>query len=605
MVQDFMHKDKKDYGKENLLSIKKWMVSPQFIFDNTSVRKAAKLLMDNELQFLPIVDQKLKPTGLISPKIMMEALLDRQSEASVSNYVTQDDYSIVHIDASLMDVLSLNHRNFAVVDDDRRLIGLLTTNHILKCLHTYMKDMNQKEHSAEILNEILESAYEGVAVVDEHGIVREFNDAYSRFTGISPESAIGRHVEEVIDNTKLPDTLKTGMPERGVIQYIQGQAMIVHRIPIWKNDKVVGAIGILIFEGVTEVYRIYERLQENNRQIQSPVPQSCTTKRQEKHTMTLDQIIGDSESTSNRKRLARKVAKTDATVLITGESGTGKEMYARGIHHLSACSSGPFISVNCGAIPEHLFESELFGYEEGAFTGARKGGKPGKFELAENGTIFLDEIGEMPLMMQAKLLRVLQEKRVDRVGGAHEYEINARIIAATNRNLQKMVEAGDFREDLYYRLNIIEIPIPPLRDRTEDIPKLVSYYINSLCKRYQQPKKVMTSEALALFMKYTWPGNIRELINTLEKLIVLVDDSIIGVHHLPVDIMGKEKPEELPDNSITLIHQAKTIGDEKERELICDALRNTGGNKSKAAEQLGIHRTTLYQKIKKYQINKL
>ncbi|MFG6120976.1 sigma 54-interacting transcriptional regulator [Thalassobacillus sp. B23F22_16] len=602
-----MQNDKKDYEKENLLSINQWMVPPQFIFENTSIRKAAKLLMEDELQFLPVVDQELKPTGIVTSRMIMAALLGRQSKASVSNYVTKDHHSIVHIDDSLMDVISLNHTNFAVVDDDQRLIGLLTNNHILECLHTNMKDMNQREHSAEILNEILESAYEGVAVVDEHGIVREFNDAYSRFTGISPEDAIGRHVEEVIDNTKLPDTLKTGMPERGVIQYIQGQAMIVHRIPIWKNDKVVGAIGILIFEGVTEVYRIYERLQENNRQIQLPPrsPQSIPANNQEHSTMTLDQIIGDSESTSNRKRLSRKVAKTDATVLITGESGTGKEMYARGIHHLSAFSFGPFISVNCGAIPEHLFESELFGYEEGAFTGARKGGKPGKFELAENGTIFLDEIGEMPLMMQAKLLRVLQEKRVDRVGGAHEYEINARIIAATNRNLEKMVEAGDFREDLYYRLNIIEIPIPPLRERIEDIPKLVSYYINSLCKKYQQPNKVMTSEAMALFMKYPWPGNIRELINTLEKLVVLVDDSTIGVHHLPANIIGREKTKDSSDDSITSIHQAKTIGDEKERDLIRDALRNTGGNKSKAAKLLGIHRTTLYQKMKKYQINKL
>ncbi|SEA34292.1 PAS domain S-box-containing protein [Thalassobacillus cyri] len=604
-MEDIIQSYKDAHKKEEILKAESWMIpDPYYISRDTSIREAAKEMANRNIEFIPVVGEDQQPIGIVTSNDLLERVLNNEEEDSVGNGRDRGSNAVIRRNESIFDVISHAASYFSVVDNQGKLVGLLSKNEILKGFSSYI---NEIEHSADILNVILESAYEGVAVVDEHGILQEFNDAYSRFTGISPEAAIGRHVEEVIDNTKLPETLKTGMPERGVIQYIQGQAMIVHRIPIWKNDQVVGAIGILIFEGVSEVYRIYESLQENTRQKQviPPTQNSYSPKKQETSIMTLEQIIGDSESISNQKRVARKVAKTDATVLITGESGTGKEMYARGIHHLSPFSTGHFVSVNCGAIPEHLFESELFGYEEGAFTGARKGGKPGKFELAQNGTLFLDEIGEMPLLMQAKLLRVLQEKQVGRVGGTHEYQINTRIIAATNRNLKEMVETGDFREDLYYRLNIIEIPIPPLRERTEDIPQLVSYYINNLCEKYDTPKKVLTSEAMALLLKYDWPGNIRELINTLEKLVVLVDDTFIDVSHLPAFLKQKEAVKVQNNESISPILQAKNIGNAKEKELIRTVLRKTGGNKTKAAEKLGIHRTTLYQKLKKYALHEL
>ncbi|SFB38521.1 Sigma-54 interaction domain-containing protein [Lentibacillus halodurans] len=248
---------------------------------------------------------------------------------------------------------------------------------------------------------------------------------------------------------------------------------------------------------------------------------------------TLDQIIGVSESTVNLKRTARKVAKTDVTVLITGESGTGKEIYASGIHELSPFSSGAFVHVNCGAIPENLIESELFGYEEGAFTGAKKGGKQGKFELAQNGTLFLDEIGEMPLTMQTKLLRLLEDKEFERVGGTQKYKVNTRIIAVTNRNLWKMVEEGKFREDLFYRLNIVDIDIPPIRKRTPDIPSLISNVMETTCQKHQVSVKELTSEAMSAFIHYPWKGNVRELVNVIERLVVLVDSDTITLNHLP------------------------------------------------------------------------
>ncbi|UJL48296.1 sigma 54-interacting transcriptional regulator [Virgibacillus sp. NKC19-16] len=586
--------------REETLRIERWMIpNPTSIQIDKTLKEAAQVLDKTDIDCLPVVGEGMKPVGMVTANILINSFLHGNEEKSVVTSISEENFFIVRSSDSLLDIYSLSFKFFAVIDDQNRLVGIISRNEILKGLSWYIKEL---EHTAESLNVILESAYEGVAVVDETGIIREFNEAYSRFTGIDKKVAVGSHVEEVIDNTNLNNTVKTGLPERGVVQYIQGQAMVVHRIPIWKNDRVIGAIGMVIFEGVTELYRIYERFQENtipNKQEQQSLPK----KRRESRKMTLDQIIGVSESTSTTKRIARKIAKTNATVLITGESGTGKEMYAKGIHHLSALSTGPFISVNCGAIPENLFESELFGYAEGAFTGAKKGGKPGKFELAQNGTLFLDEIAEMPLMMQTKLLRILQEKEFERVGGIEKYEINTRIIAATNRNLKEMVKAGDFREDLFYRINVIELPILPLRERTEDIPPLVSNYLYAICTAYQMPVKSITPEAMSKFVHYHWHGNIRELMNTIEKLVVLVDGATIDTHHLPEVMIDKEIMKKAPHNEqTTLIKQEKSLGNEREKVLIKRILKSTEGNKSKAAEKLGIHRTTLYQKLKKYKL---
>ncbi|WP_449355361.1 sigma 54-interacting transcriptional regulator [Virgibacillus natechei] len=601
MIQDLIQSSDEMLEKEEeMLKIETWMITnPTSIQIDKTLKEAAQMLDRLDIDYLPVVGEGMKPVGVITANILINSFLHGNEEKSVLTSISEENFFIVRTSDSLLDIYTSPINFFAVIDDQNRLVGFISKNEILEGLSWYVKEL---EHTAEILNVILDSAYEGVAVVDKKGIVREFNEAYSRFTGIDKKVAVGSHVQEVIDNTNLNNTVNTGLPERGVVQYIQGQAMVVHRIPIWKNDKVIGAIGMVIFEGVTELYRIYERFQENtipNKQEQQSPPK----KERESRKMTLDQIIGASESTSTTKRLARKIAKTKATVLITGESGTGKEMYARGIHHLSELSSGPFISINCGAIPENLFESELFGYAEGAFTGAKKGGKPGKFELAQNGTLFLDEIAEMPLIMQTKLLRVLQEKEFERVGGIEKYEINTRIIAATNRNLKEMVETGGFREDLFYRINVIELPILPLRERTEDIPPLVSNYLYSICTEYQIPVKSITPEAMSKFVHYHWYGNIRELMNTIEKLAVLVEGDTIDIHHLPEVMIDKEIIEKgQRDEQTTLMKREKSIGDEREKELIKRILKKTEGNKSKAAGKLGIHRTTLYQKLKRYKL---
>ena len=590
--------------KQELLQVKYWMTpSPYCLWENDTVQKASEKMGELHVEGLPVVDENHMFLGMVTLGALVKVLLKTQCPEATVGRALMTNLSFVKPDDSLLDVVSHSENTMPVLDEQGRLVGLITIRDVLDGFFKYIYKLEQRQNTADALHVILESAYEGIAVVDENGVLLEFNEAYSRFTGVKREDAIGRHVTEVIENTNLHVTVKTGIPERGVVQKIQGQEMVVHRIPIWRNGRVTGAIGMLIFEGVTEVYRIFERLQEEYRK-KEPKKELLTLKKEKDSRLTMDEIIGESEEILKVKRDARRSARTLATVLITGESGTGKEMFAKSIHHLSPFSTGPFISVNCGAIPEHLFESELFGYEEGAFTGARKGGKPGKFELAQNGTIFLDEIGEMPLVMQTKLLRVLQEREVERVGGISKYQINVRIVCATNRDLKEMVNQGEFREDLFYRLNIIQLHIPPLRERKSDIPILLAYYLNEVCKKYQVPVKIFTSEAVASFCHYSWRGNIREMVNSIERLVTLVDGDVIDIHHLPSTMREKEmsNEKELVVQPQSLLEEARNNGNKREKEVIIQALKNAGGNKSKAAEILGIHRTTLYQKLKKHRI---
>ena len=572
---------------------------PHVIEVGKTFREAATVMEKLGLSYLPVVNEVGHVVGVVTLKQLVGIFLNGNLDEHIKGNIRPRDLLLIQKDANLLDLFSLPHKYYVVVDYQKKLIGILTNQDILDAFSKYIYKLQQTENTVEILSVILEKAYEGIAVVDENGILLEFNEAYSRFTGVKREDALGRHVTEVIENTNLHMTVKTGIPDRSVLQTIQGQPMVVHRIPLWKDGKIVGAIGMLIFEGVSEVYGILNRLQSEKIHKKSE-PKMITTKIAEDSRITIDQIIGASESILHVKRLARKAARTTATVLVSGESGTGKEVFAKSIHHLSPYYNGPFISVNCGAIPENLFESELFGYEEGAFTGAKKGGKPGKFELAQNGTIFLDEIGELSLVLQTKLLRVLQERKVERVGGVQQYTVNVRVIAATNRNIEQMVEEGTFREDLYYRLNIIRLDLPALRERKEDIPTLLDHFLKEICVRYHIPKKQFTSNVVATLSDYHWKGNIRELVNTIEHIVIMTDKDIIDISDLP-NVMRNQQSEDIDIDS-SLIEQFKSIGEKEEKQLILQTLKEAGGNKSKAASNLGIHRTTLYQKLRKYQI---
>ncbi|WP_197686573.1 sigma-54 interaction domain-containing protein [Thermanaeromonas toyohensis] len=319
---------------------------------------------------------------------------------------------------------------------------------------------------------------------------------------------------------------------------------------------------------------------------------------QSREPIGLPKIIGKNPKLVKAISIAQQVALTDSTILLRGESGTGKEMFARAIHENSPRKKGPFIAINCAAIPENLLESELFGYEEGSFTGARRGGKPGKIELAHKGTLFLDEIGDMPPALQAKLLRVLQEKKIERVGGTRPVPIDVRIIAATHRNLEEMIATGQFREDLYYRLSVIPIYIPPLRERPEDIELLLYYYVKKYCVLLNKEFKTFTYDALQLLKAYPWPGNIRELENTVEYIVTVEDKEEIGVESLPLAIRRFYQPQSSPERKDIRTGRVK-------REELAELLERFGYSvegKKELARHLGISLATLYRWLKKYKL---
>jgi len=316
----------------------------------------------------------------------------------------------------------------------------------------------------------------------------------------------------------------------------------------------------------------------------------------------LPRIIGKSEKITDVAQLVQKVAPTKTTVLLLGESGTGKELFARAIHNLSPRRNYPFVPINCAAIPKELLESELFGHEKGSFTGA-DAKKFGKFELADGGTIFLDEVGDMDLILQSKLLRAIEESEIERVGGVKTIKVDVRIIAASNKDLEKAVEDKSFREDLYYRLNVFPIKIPPLKERKEDIPLLVEYFINKYCLELKTSQKSISKDALDILMNYHWKGNVRELENTIERAIILCDGDIIKTEHIVLSQRSEfGSAGQLPLSGGTLEDVAKRALKIAETQRIVEALRQTKGNKSKASELLRVSYKTLLTKIKEYGI---
>jgi PAS domain S-box-containing protein len=452
--------------------------------------------------------------------------------------------------------------------------------------------LDEERNSSEILNTVIETAYDGMVIIDKQGIITMMSKAYTEFLGITREDAIGKHVTEVIENTRMPIVLETGREEVAQLHKIKGSYMIASRIPIIKNGEIIGVVGKVLFRNVKELNSLYKRISVIEKELAT-----YKSKLREFNTAnySLENIIGESDPISLAKAIVEKAAHTSSNVLILGESGTGKEIFAHAIHSESNRHEGPFVKVNCAAIPSDLLESELFGYEAGAFTGAKKEGKMGKFEIANEGTIFLDEIGDMPLHMQVKLLRVIQEREVEKVGGVASKKINIRIIAATNRNLEKLVSEGKFREDLYYRLNVVTIEIPPLRERGDDIILISNHLIKKLSVDLDKKVIGISKEAGQYLKIYEWKGNVRELENILERAINIMEDrEIIDVQDLPKEITGKKSslvPKKLQD-----------VVAESEKNAIILALRATDGNKTKAAKILDIGRTSLYEKIEKYKI---
>ena len=460
----------------------------------------------------------------------------------------------------------------------------------IKILQAYKEASKQLE----MYRLIFESIYNGALVTDANGIITHFNRPYGHFLGLNPKEQIGRHCKKAIENSRMHIVAKTGKPEINHSHSILGQKMVVQRIPIKRDGKVIAVFGQVMFKDVKDVGKLARKLSLLESKVKL-YEEELINLRSTRYTF--DSIIGRSRKIKILKNEALKASSNQFPVLISGESGTGKELFAQAIHHAGSRKLFPFVRINCAAIPKDLLESELFGYDTGAFTGARAGGKPGKFELGHNGTVFLDEIGDLPLEMQPKLLRVLEDKEFERVGGNTVIRSDFRLIVATNQNLAEMVSAGTFRKDLFYRLNVIPLHIPSLRNRRTDIVRIARQLLNKLAQEAAMPGVKMAPDAENALADYEWPGNVRELSNVLERALSSIEGDTIEREHLPFYVRQESSPAQATEYASIRVTQAKA-----EKSAILRALEETANNKTRAAELLGIHRTLLYKKMKKHAI---
>lgn len=458
-------------------------------------------------------------------------------------------------------------------------------------LEARLQEVSNRLKLADLIFDHIEN---GALVTDANGNIIYFNRPYAHFLGIEVEQVIGKHVTEVLAGSRMHIVARSGKAELNEIFTYRGRDMVVQRIPIFDDGKVVAAFGQIMFKQVSDV----GRLANNLRLLESKLKlyeKELTSLRSTRYNF--DSIRGASPPIIALKEAARKAALTDLPVLISGESGTGKELFAQAIHQASSRHRQASIQINCAAIPKELFEAELFGYAEGAFTGAKAGGKPGKFELADGGTLFLDEIGELPLELQPKLLRVLEDKLFERVGGNLMLKSDFRIIAATNRDLKAMVKQKQFREDLYYRLNVVSLDVPPLRERRGDIIPLARHLLTQIAEKYPGARYQLTPSAEKVLDVYHWPGNIRELLNVLERTVFTIEGNCIDACDLPF-YLSRSTVAAVQGGQWDLT----AVVAEAEREALRKALELTRNNKASAARLLGIHRTVLYKKMNKYRI---
>lgn len=443
------------------------------------------------------------------------------------------------------------------------------------------ENMNQLQAVKRQLETVINSVQEGIIAADRFGNVVNLNTSAEKMLGIAVGEGVGAAMDTLLPGMAVEEVTQGGreIANREIIRTIKGKRLhlMVTAKPWSEGGKTLGIVATL--REMAEVRKFVSQLSSQT------------------FCYTLDMILGESQPLRTTKKAARIASGSNATVLIQGESGTGKELFARAIHCGSDRKNKSFIAINCAAIPEALLESELFGYEEGAFTGARRGGKPGKFELADGGTLFLDEIGDMSLALQAKLLRVLQERHFERVGGVDSHPVDVRIVAATHKDIDTMVKSGEFRQDLYYRINVFPLYIPPLRQRRDDLPLLIETFLVKHSLALGKSVRGISEPAYKVLLDYDWPGNVRELENVLEYLVNIEPTEAISINSIPMRI--REKAENTP--RLTGIVPLVDL----ERAAIVEAIEKLGSSvegKNKAAQALGISTATLYRKLKDYKL---
>lgn len=565
------------------------------VTEDTTLTEAISLMHNKKWNLLPVTDTSRKLVGVFTRSGLFQMVMEGLPVTTPIKKYIKEQVETLPIDTPYekieMIVKNSQVGTGVVIDNQNHVVGILTKTDMVMSLLETSQELKTVKTLKRTLETALDHAYDGIVMTDEKKNIQMVSPPLLELFNLQRESVLFKPVAKVLPTLLLDNVYHSETAEVSGFLEINGIKYIVHRIPILEDGKVIGAIGKIVFRQLNEVSELFKKLQKAESKASfyhQQFQKSESARFTWEHLLTVDPYM------EKLKKSAAKAAKGRSTILIRGESGTGKELFAQAIHNSSARNTGKFIVVNCAAIPEDLLESEFFGYDEGAFTGARQKGKLGKFDLANGGTLFLDEVGDMSLSLQAKLLRVLQEREFYRVGGTIRIQVDVRIIAATNRNLEDMVKAGLFREDLYYRLNVISLYVPPLRDRLYDTDHLIGSFMVELNQIIGTTITGIDNRAREVMLSYSWPGNVRELRNVMERAMTFAENGKIRFEDLP-DYLVKQVSVKEPSLNVTLVENA-------ELEAIKRALVQVQGNKVKAARLLGISRSGLYEKIKKYKL---
>lgn len=549
------------------------------------IEEASRILSHSNMTSLPVV-KKGKFVGMFDQNCI------RKNEKELDKVINKNVKAISN-EFDLEDILEVKSSVVPIIDKEQNFIGVTRPQKIIQTLLLNLK----------LYSSVIENSNDGMLVIDKEGEIQLVNQALVRLSGVPKEDYINHNIREIIDKgifKKNSVTLRVLKEKKSLTDFQQYQNnidVLVKAIPLFDENSKLDRVLANVHD-VTELMKSKKELEKI--QILSETYQKKFYKLIEdsNHAGT----VVASPQMIEIMNLVNQVAATDSTIIIYGESGVGKEIISNEIHQKSKRKNKAFIKVNCGAIPKELLESEFFGYESGAFTGAKQGGKKGLFELAHEGTLFLDEIGELPIHLQSKLLRFFQERTLTRVGGNKEIKVDVRLISATNQNLEKMISEGNFREDLYYRLNVIPISLPPLRERKEEIVPLVVHYLKKFNREYEK-KRYITTSAMEVLQNYSWKGNIRELANLMERLVLTVKSDEIHINDLPSGITKETKQDKQAGQFI--FNENKTFSgnmfEATEKQLIHTFLEKHGSIR-KTAKALGVSHTTLMRKMKKYDI---
>jgi PAS domain S-box-containing protein len=567
---------------------------------------AAKLFIEKKIDGAPVVDEDGKLINIITKTDLIEIIFNKFEISTKLDMLKPKKVITINSEMDLEEVLKYKVGRLPIVDENNNIIGILTHTDLIKKLVEKItkkyRDLKNTNLSLMELDSIIECSYDGIYITDGDANTIKVNNAYERITGLKRADVLGKNMKDLekiglISQSATLLVLKNRETTTIQQEFNTGVKVLVSSNPIFDKD---GNIIMVVtnVRDVTQLYELKEQLQKNKEITQKYVSEIEEMRSQ---LLNTSEIVAEDHKTIEIIQLATRIAKVDTTILMLGETGAGKDQIAKHIHKVSSRSGKQFIKVNCGAVPISLIESEFFGYEKGSFTGANKEGKIGLFELASGGTIFLDEVGELPMDMQVKLLRVLQEMEVVRIGGTKPIKIDVRVLAATNRDLEDMIKKKQFREDLYYRLNVVPLYIPPLRERKQDIFPLISFFLTQLNKKYNL-NKVFASDALNCMYDYNWPGNVRELKNIVERVVIMSEEDNIKRSDLPKNIIGSNGMVVTLNTFEEGINLKETL-DSIEEKLIKKAY-DKYGNVRAAAKSLGIDASTFVRKRQKYVENK-